>query len=382
MTTGSGLITTYDHTINQKTMITDRIIMADPYDIATITALGLDNASKFAFVNTPGRTYEWLEDAYPAVSGQFNDSDLSTTTSTTALTVTSQAVANLLHVGDVIYVDTEPMQVTAITTTALTVTRDYGTKLGASVSHDTSSTFYVRYNARVEGADSSASPWTEVSSNTNCSTILHKEVNVTRDDLLFPAYGVANLRDRKIDMNMDILMEQLNRIPYYGVRYAGTSALGRSTGGFSTFITTNATALSNATLLRSHVDAEFQQIWAAGGKTDLIICDAWFQRKINDFYEGFVSTERSEKVGGMIIKQLMHPLTGQLVNVLVDMHCPSGYAHFLDTRYVGYITIDPFFYETLAKTGDSEKGETVGEYGFVCAYNKAHSILSGYSTTA
>ena len=38
--------------------------------------------------------------------------------------------------------------------------------------------------------------------------------------------------------------------------------------------------------------------------------------------------------------------------------------------------------EELAKTGDYELGETVGEYGFVVAYNKAHSILSGYSTTA
>jgi len=95
-----------------------------------------------------------------------------------------------------------------------------------------------------------------------------------------------------------------------------------------------------------------------------------------------VQTARAENIGGIMIKSLMHPITGQIVQVVVDRHTPSGYMYFLDTRYVGYISIDPFFYEDLAKTGDFETGETVGEYGFVCAYNKAHSILSGYSTTA
>ena len=205
---------------------------------------------------------------------------------------------------------------------------------------------------------------------------------MSRDDILFPNYGIKDLKTYRIDKNMDILMEQLNRIPYYGKRAVGSTSTARSSAGFETYITTNATALSSATLLRSHIDTEFQQIFAAGGKTDLILCDAWFQRKINDFYEGFVTTERSETTGGMMIKQLMHPITGQLVKVVVDRHCRAGYAYLLDTRYCGYLTIDPFFYEELSKTGDAELGQTVGEYGFVCAYNKAHSIISGYSTTA
>jgi hypothetical protein len=129
------------------------------------------------------------------------------------------------------------------------------------------------------------------------------------------------------------------------------------------------------------IDTEFRQIFAAGGKTDLILCDAWAQKKINDFYEGFIQTERAENIGGIMIKQLMHPTTGALVQVVVDRHCRAGYMYLLDRRYLGYITIDPFFYEDLAKTGDFETGETVGEYGFVLAYNKAHSIISAYSTS-
>lgn len=378
MTTYSGQQTSYSNTLSQKVMISDRIIMADPYDITAITALGLENASKFQFVNEPNRTYSWLEDAYPAIATTASDStDLTDVTATVTIGV---ADGDLFHVGDVVQMDDEYVWVSAISSDVLTVVRDFGS--GTAATHATNVSMYIRYNARLEGAASSDSPWTEFTSNTNASTILQKEVEISRDDKLFPNYGVADLKTYRIDMNMDIMMEQLNRIPYYGQRAAGTKTTARSTGGFGTFITTNATALSSATLLRSHIDTEFQQIFAAGGKTDLIICDAWFQRKINDFYEGFVTTERSETIGGMMIKQLMHPITGKLVSVVVDRHCPAGYAYLLDTRYVGYITIDPFFYTELASTGDYDLGETIGEYGFVCAYDKAHSILSGYSTSA
>lgn len=377
MATYSGIQTSYSNTLSAKVMITDRIVMADPYDITAITALGLDNASKFQFVNTPGRTYSWLEDAYPAVATTASDStDLTDVTATVTIGVSD---GDLFHVGDIVQMDSEYVWVSAISGDVLTVTRNFA---GTSATHATNVSMYIRYNARLEGADTSDSPWTEFTSNTNSSTIFQKEVHISRDDKLFPNYGVADLKKYRIDMNMDIQMEQLNKLVYHGARAAGSTTTPRSTGGFGTFITTNATALSDASLTRDHIDTEFQQIYAAGGKTDLIICDAWGQRKINDFYEGFVTTERSETIGGMIIKKLMHPISGMLVNVVVDRWCPAGYMYLLDRRHCGYITIDPFFYEELASTGDYDLGQTVGEYGFVCAYNKAHSIISGYSTSA
>jgi hypothetical protein len=369
----------YSNTVNQKVMITDRIIMADPYDITAIVALGLDNESKFQFVNQPNRTYYWLEDAYPTVVTTAADStDLTDVTATVTIGVTD---SDLFGVGDVVKIDTEYVWVSAIASSnVLTVVREFGASTGAT--HATNATMTIVYSARLEGATSSDTPWTEVSSQSNYSTILHREVDITRDDKLFPRYGMSDLKSYKIDRNMDVLMQQLNNIPYYGQFDAGSATAARSAGGFPTFITTNATALSSATLLRSHIDTEFQQIFSAGGKTDLILCGPWFQRKVNDFYEGFVETTRDEGIGGMLIKQLMHPITGALVKVVVDRHCPADSAFLIDTRYAGYITIDPFFYEELAKTGDFEHGQTIGEYGFVVAYNKAHSILSGFSTTA
>lgn len=58
MATLSGKIYSYSNTQPQKRMVSDRILLADVFDRTTIDALGLDNMSKFRFVNTPHRQYE------------------------------------------------------------------------------------------------------------------------------------------------------------------------------------------------------------------------------------------------------------------------------------------------------------------------------------
>lgn len=380
MATISGQVTSYDNTVPQKRVVTDRIIMADPYDITTINVLGLNNESKFQFKNTPGRSYEWIEDAYPAVSAPAAATNI-TNDSTTTTIAFSAANSKLFKIGDVVQLDSEYVWVSAVNTTTgvVTATRNYG---GTQATHASTVTAYIRYSARLEGAASDVSPFVEASTNYNYSTIFQKDINITRTDQLIKNYGMGNILDREIDKNMDVLMERLNRLPYYGQRQVGTASAARSSGGFGTFVTTNATALASAALTRKNLDDTFQTIYAAGGHTSLILCDAWGQRKINDFYEDFVQTARDESIGGVLIKQLMHPITGSLCKVVVDRHVPAGSMYFLDQRYVGYISIDPFFHEDLAKSGDYDLSQVVGEYGFVCAYNKSHGALTGYSTSS
>ena len=375
-----GLNYSYSNTVPQKRMVTDRIVTTSPTDIPAILALGgLNGASKFQFVNVPHRKYEWLEEALPAITDAAADTDLTNDSTITTVTVTT---GELFQTGDIIQfgTDAELVYVTSISGDDLTVVREFGATTGTT--HASTATVSIRYNARLEGADSTDSTWAEVTSGVNYSTILHKDVTVSRTANILPMYGMGNAVDHQIDKNMDILLQQMNRIPYYGTVDVGTATTARSSGGFGEFITTNTTALADAALTATHIDNDFETIFTAGGKTDLILTTAWNQRKINSFYEGFITTERSEKVGGMLIKKLQHPVTSALADIVVDRACRSGYVYLLDRRYIGFLEIDPFFYEELAKTGDSFNGQTVGEYGFVCQYNAAHSIISGASTSA
>jgi len=373
MATIKGQQTSYVATLPQKRVVTDRITMTEPMEIALINALGLDNNSKFQFVNTPGIKYEWLEDTYAPVSDAANDADLTNVTTTTTITV---ADGTKIQVGDVLQLDDEFVWVSAVVGNDLTVTRGYGGT--ANVTHASNVVIYIRYSARLEGANASDSPSTEPASNYNYSVIMQKTINVSRSDNLLQRYGIPDLVDREIDKAMDEKKLQLTKLPYYGLRVAGASPA-RSAGGFDVFITTNVTDLSSAALTQKAVEDAVQSAFDAGGNPSLLVCGSWVKRKITDFYAGYVHTDRDERLGGISIDRILVP-QGLTLDVMVDRWCPASKLYILDRNHIGYITLDAFFYETLGKTGDTaEYGQVVGEYGFVARYQKAHAIIKGIS---
>ena len=64
MTARTGLIQPYINTVPDKVMVTDRILMLDPYDIVAYSYLGTD-MGKFNFQNGSNFKYEWLNDTMP-----------------------------------------------------------------------------------------------------------------------------------------------------------------------------------------------------------------------------------------------------------------------------------------------------------------------------
>ena len=372
-----GMQTTYVQTVPQKRVVSDRILMTDPMEIPLISALGLSGESKFKFVNAPGKIYEWLEDTYSPLSDTVN-SGLASDSTTTTFSATD---ASIYQVGDVLQIESEYVWVSAVvpSTKVVTITRNYG---GAQATHANSTVAYIRSRARLEGATAGDSHYTAPTSGYNYSFILQKSIEVSRTDARIQRYGVANVGEYEIDKKMDELKRDLSRKPYYGVRGAGSASTPRDAGGFSTFITTNTTACASAALTLKNIEDMAQTIWDAGGNPSLLICGGWAKRKIASFFEGAVRTERSEKLGGVIIDKIQTAMGPQL-DILVDRYCPTNYIYMLTPADVGYVTIDEFFYEDLAKTKDTATyGQIVGEYGFVVAAEKHHGIISGFSTTA
>ena len=376
MATISGQISSYDNTEPNKRMVTDRILMTDPLKIATYSRLGTD-VGKFALTNREGKMYEWLEDTYIAETttvGSGLDSDSTTTTFVPASTT-------LLQAGDILMIDSEKLWVSAVDSNGYpTVTRGWGSTTGAT--HDDASTVTIVSRARIDGDDADDSPSTEVTTGYNYTQIFQKTIEIARTKQRIAQYGISDPVDYEIDKKMDELMMLLNKMPYYGERYAGTSTAARSAGGLRTFISTNSSDLSSAALTRDDIDDLLQDIYDAGGDPDLILCGAWSQRKINSFYEGFITTERSEELGGNKINKLLHPISGRTLDIVVDRACPTDELWVLESDNIAFYPFDPFFYEELAKTGDATKGEVVGEYGLIVRAEEHHGYLDGISTTS
>jgi hypothetical protein len=387
MADNSGLVTIYDNTVPNKRMVTDRILNQNPYDIVAYQYLGTD-MGKFMFVNKDVSTYEWLNDTYNDRTDVLVSGLASGTTTTTAVITT----AALFQPGDVWRVETEDLWVSAISGTTITITRGFNGTTQATHA-DTVLVMTRISRARTDGDDADDSPSTEVSSTTNVTQIFQRTVNVSRSKAKINMYGISNLEDYEIDKYMDELMMDLARLPYYGGRSAGTeNTVARSAGGFKTFLTTSVSNITFATstgatagtalaLTRDHIDDTLALAHVSGGSPDLMLTVAHAQRKINSFYEGYVSTERSEQLGGVLIKKLMNPIDGKIIDVVVDRNAPSNEMWLLDTSKIAYYAFDAFFYERLAKTGDAVKGEIVGEYGFVVANPAWHGAVKEFSTS-
>jgi len=371
-----GKMSSYDNTIPNKIMVTDRILQTNPLKIVPYLRLGSD-VGKFAFVNMDGTNYRWLEDTYmPETSTLAADGNAHSSSSETSLTMTT---STFCQAGDLILIDLEVMWVSATDGAGITVTRNRG---GTQATHTHESTVTRVGRARIDGDDADNSPQTEVTSSTNYTQILQRTLNVARSKQKTAMYGISDPMGYEVDKKMDELLMQLCKIPYYGGLAAGSSTVARAAGGFRTFITDNTTDVASAALTRDHIDDLLQAIHADGGDPDLILCGAFSQRKINAFYEGFITTDRSEQLGGSMITKLMNPISGSMIDVVPDLHCPTDEMWVLDSRKIAYYAFDPFFYEDLGKTGDAELGQIVGEYGSVVAADKHHGYLDGISTSS
>lgn len=383
MTTNSGLVTIYDNTVPDKRMVTNRIMMMDPLDTVAYSYLGTD-MGKFNFTNRENFKYEWLNDTLPSRSSTLGAAIAATDTATCSITTADYVK---VQPGDVWRIGTEDIWVSAMSTTTLTITRGFNGTTAAA--HDNASVMTRISRARIDGDDADDSPTTEVASAYNYTQIFQRTVNLSRSKLKVAEYGISNMEDYDIDKKMKELMIDLSLLPYYGGRSAGTeNSVARSAGGFGQFITGNVTyatttaatgGTAEALDRDSHIDANLALIHADGGSPNLALTTSWAQRKINKMYEGFISTERSEQMGGNLIKRLQNPIDGKTIDVVVDRRCPSGQLWFLDTQYIAFYPFDEFFYERMAKTGDSVKGQVVGEYGFVVANADWHGAVKEFS---
>jgi len=374
MATYSGMRSSYTNTEPQKRMVSDRILLTNPLNIKTLLRLGMD-AGKFAMTNREGKIYEWLEDTYTPVVAAVT-SGLASAATTTSFTPDS---LTLLQPGDVLLIDSEQLWVSAVATGIPTITRGWGSTSAAT--HANSSVLTIVGRARVDGDTADNSPTTEVTTGYNYTQIFQRSVSMARTAQKIAQYGLADPLGYEIDKTMDSLLMLLNKLPFYGEQNAGSGTEARGAGGLASFITDNLTDAADAALTRKMVDDTLQAIWDDGNNPNLIICGGWAQRKLNDFYEGFVTTERSEEMGGIFIQKLVHPVTGDVLDVMTDRALQTNKMWILSTDEISFYPFDDFFYEELAKVGDFTNGQIVGEYGFVVRNDKAHGLVYDFSVT-
>lgn len=366
---------TYSDTTPHVRVITDLIALIDPSDAPLVNALGgLDGASgKFRFTGGKGKVVEWLEDSLIPLSDTLNES--ATITSTIATIKVTDG--SLFQPGHVIMVDSEYLWVSSVSTDTLTVTRAAGGSTAAT--HDSVAAITMVGMARLEGAESNTIALTDVSVGSNFTQIFHQEIKISRTQQQLAQYGISDEMAYQGDKVVPSLMRLIERHLFYNkAASAGSASTPRVMGGLQAFLTTNKVAGTNLT--QAMIESAVRLAYEDGGTGPWIAPVAPANMsKIKNFYDAttVLRVDRTETTVGMNITQIETPFG--TVNLVLDRWAPTTIIPLIDAKHAGMMTYYPFTQEPLAKTGDYERSEVVGEFSFCLRQAAAHALLTAVS---
>ena len=368
---------TYVNTAENKRVITDYIALLDPSDAPFIEAIGgLDGAaSKFRFTNQ-GPMVEWIEDTLAPLTGVF----ALTATANSATNVTSLKVAdgNMVQPGYILLTGTELLWVSANSSGVLTVTRSLGSSTMVTLATDAS--FSIVGMARLEGADSDPIGYTDLSTNSNYTQIFHKEIKQTGTAPYQDRWGMTDQMQYESAKSIPEMMRLIERTLQYGKRAAGSTTTPRMMGGYQEFITTNKASGANmsvSSLIPGIIEDAVELIYNAGGAGDfLAIVNPATYQKIKNAYDSssYVRYAPEQNRFGTLVDRIVTPFGD--VSFVIDRWQLSNLIPILKLDNVGMLTLRPWQVEDLAKTGDAEKKQLVGEYTFCLKLQKSHALLT------
>lgn len=368
---------TYVNTAENKRVITDYIALLDPSDAPFIEAIGgLDGAaSKFRFTNQ-GTLVEWIEDTLAPLTGVF----ALTATANSATNVTSLKVAdgNMVQPGHILLTGTELLWVSANSSGVLTVTRSLGSSTMVTLATDAS--FSIVGMARLEGADSDPIGYTDLSTNSNYTQIFHKEIKQTGTAPYQDRWGMTDQMQYESAKSIPEMMRLIERTLQYGKRSAGSTTTPRMMGGYQEFITTNKASGANmsvSSLIPGIIEDAVELVYNAGGAGDfLAIVNPATYQKIKNAYDSssYVRYAPEQNRFGTLVDRIVTPFGD--VSFVIDRWQLSNLIPILKLDNVGMLTLRPWQVEDLAKTGDAEKKQLVGEYTFCLKLEKSHALLT------
>lgn len=368
--------TTYSDTTAQARAISDVIQMVDPRDTPLVSRLGLDGARSKFNIQLNGYKIELLEDELDPLETTANNG------STIAVDATSFTVtdASIFQDGHVILIDAEYMVVKSADVNANTITvysRSYG---GTNATHAATAAIQIVGMARLEGDDADFGAIVDVTAPYNYTSIFQKAVQVSGTQQVISQYGIEDEFLYQANKAVPHLLRLVERAAFHGVRSAGSASAPRSMAGLGTFISNNVLDAGGA-IAKADVDTLMEEIIMDGGYPDLLVMNPRVANDLRALLDSssFVRVSQDENKLGLDAIERVMTQYGEL-ELVMDRWCPTHTAYILESGKVGFYTLRGFEVKELARSGDSMKGEVVGEVSLLLANDKAHGKITGITT--
>jgi len=375
-----GMTTSYDQSATYILSLDQMVdsILLDDADV--LSTLGFSSEGK----PVTQTKHEWDEDELNPVTvtaGRILESAVSATGS--ALVLTSTAHAARITAGtllmDQLSGKNEVLQVTAVSGVSATVTRSYG---GTSAeTHGATAVYDIISNPRPQGMTGPKDESVARTRSYNYTQIFSKGVRLSGTALAIEHNGIGAEDTYQVDKRMRELVRELDRTVIMGIRSSANVVDGTygTMGGLIDYIkhaTSGNTTSTVETLVPSVLNAMIKQIWDDGGSPDMVLVGGAQKQKISAFDKEYRRSTMDSRRAGFTVEEFVSDL-GISLRVVVDRWIPSDMAIVIDSSRVMIKPLQgrSFFLEKLAKTGDSENWQIVGEYTMeVKQAAKAHAI--------
>jgi hypothetical protein len=375
MTVYDQQVTTYSDTTPHERVINDVIALIDPREVPLIDALGGLDAARSKFkIGLNGYKIEILEDEMEPLTTTANQG---TTIATNASSLTV-ADASVFQPGHIFLIDSEYKWVSAVDTANNTISISaYG---GTNATHAATSAIELVGMSRLEGDDADYGPIVDITAPYNYTSIFQAGLNISGTQQVIAQHGISNEYEYQSMKKIPHLMRLIEKQIFHGVRAAGSATTPRGFGGLGTFITDNSVNAGGA-IAKADLDDVMEYCYADGGFPDLFVCNPAVGRDVKDLIDtsSFVRIDQKENSIGTAPVQNIRTQYGDL-RVLMSRWCPVGKAYVLTSAKVGLYTLRPFAWKELAATGDSKKGEVIGEFSMLVANDKAHGYIYGITS--
>jgi hypothetical protein len=362
--------------------VSDLISISSPHETPLLDALG--DPMRFA----RSTVHEWLEDELIPNTSTINQA----TFSPNALTATTFGVAHVARfvVGDIIAVDgsAERMIVTAVTTGSgtITVVRGYGGTSPAALVDG--ALLNIFGNAALEGADAAAPRFTSRSRKINWTQIFSATVEVSGSELAVSSIAVADELEYQKHLRLKELLRSLESTVINGLGAAasaeGSATVRRTLRGIRAHLSSNVFVPgqggfpAGTTLSEEQLNQALRSIWQnSSARVDLIVVGGLQKRAIN----GFVASNRRFTPQSDAYRDLVSTYESDfgVCRVVLARAVPRGTVLLLDSSRIEVLPLSgrSFHYKPLARTGDRESGQLIGEYTLELRNENAHGVIEG-----
>jgi hypothetical protein len=384
----TGPRTTFHDTSLQERTVVEYFDLLSPKESMFLKAISGGSPDKPGLnsLSMPceSKKYEWLEDEDPPFVSTL---DTALSDSDTTLDPTATHVEYFVP-GLIFSIDDEYMIVAQASTVGSNPTIERAYAGTAAAAHDAGAEIHMYGNASLEDADFKGTWTKELTSPYNVTQLFEQTILVTEMAQAIKTYGIDNALERETATKTRRMIREMNRVAFFGKRYAGTASKPSMMGGLNYYIpSVNVTDLLGGTLETEHIATAMRNIFdrvGASNVPDTIICNSVARERMTKVFaaSGVVRySEERERTAGMVIDHIVTHFG--TFDILLDQDCPQTTIYLVKLDQIGFGPMAgmPMRRMPLAKSGPVDKFGVYGTYTMEVRNSLSHAAIKNIAQT-